>query len=225
MRSHIQRPPPGCGQPGSDGISFITVKRRLTKLLLFLLLGAIVNVAVAWGCARWPRQAMFIVGDKQAPSSQDIAWWNEHVLESFASNVESAYDCSDIGIQTRVLYSATSQQRRVSALHITSGWPARSLAGEAWDVIRLGQRSRWLNREATFVDTNGRYALPLRPTWPGFAINTVFYAAILAILWLLALGPFTLRRAIRRKRGHCIKCGYDLGHADHRACPECGAAA
>ncbi len=27
------------------------MKRRLTKLVVFLLLGAIVNVAVAWGCA------------------------------------------------------------------------------------------------------------------------------------------------------------------------------
>ena len=164
---------------------------------------------------------MFIVGDKQAPSSQDIAWWNEHVLESFARNVESAYDCSDIGIQTRVLYSATSQRRRVSALHITSGWPARSLAGEVWDEIRPGQ-SRWLNRQAAFVDVDGLYALPLRPIWPGFAINTIFYAAIFVILWLLALGPFTARRFIRRKRGHCIKCGYDLRHAEHEVCPECG---
>ena len=29
------------------------MKRGLTKLIVFLLLGAIVNVAVAWGCALW----------------------------------------------------------------------------------------------------------------------------------------------------------------------------
>ncbi len=29
------------------------MKRRLSKLVVFLLLGAIVNVAVAWGCALW----------------------------------------------------------------------------------------------------------------------------------------------------------------------------
>ena len=32
------------------------MKRRLTKLVVFLLLGAIVNVAVAWGCAKWEPQ-------------------------------------------------------------------------------------------------------------------------------------------------------------------------
>ena len=65
-------------------------------------------------------------------------------------------------------------------------------------------------------------ALPLLPIWPGFAVNTIFYAAI---LWPLICGPFVLRRLIRRKRGLCVACGYDLRHADHNACPECGLAA
>ena len=43
-------------------------------------------------------------------------------------------------------------------------------------------------------------AWPVRPIWPGFAINTLFYAAI---LWLLIRGPFALRRFIRVKRGRC----------------------
>ena len=64
--------------------------------------------------------------------------------------------------------------------------------------------------------------LPLRPLWPAFAVNTLFYAAI---LWLLIPGPFALRRLIRRRRGLCPACGYDLRHAEHEACPECGLAA
>ncbi len=61
--------------------------------------------------------------------------------------------------------------------------------------------------------------LPLRPASRGFVFNTIFYAAI---LWLLTLGPFTARRMIRVKRGHCINCGYDLRGAEHEVCPECG---
>ena len=64
------------------------------------------------------------------------------------------------------------------------------------------------------------WLLPLYPIWTGFAINTIFYAAL---LWLLTLCPFTVRRLIRIKRGHCIKCGYDLRGTDHEKCPECGA--
>ncbi|MCH8164831.1 MAG: hypothetical protein IH889_04415 [Planctomycetes bacterium] len=51
----------------------------------------------------------------------------------------------------------------------------------------------------------------------GFFLNTLFYAVILRL-------PLELRQFIRRKRGVCVACGYDLRHADHDACPECGAA-
>ncbi len=61
--------------------------------------------------------------------------------------------------------------------------------------------------------------IPLRPIWPGFAINTISYAAL---LWLLFFGSLTARRIIRRKRGHCIKCGYDLRGDFSAGCPECG---
>ena len=64
--------------------------------------------------------------------------------------------------------------------------------------------------------------LPVVPLWPGFAVNTLFYAII---LWLLIPGPFVLRRVIRLKRGRCPKCGYDLRGQLPGAgsgCPECG---
>ena len=61
--------------------------------------------------------------------------------------------------------------------------------------------------------------LPLYPIWTGFALNTIFYASL---LWLIIPGPFVLRRFIRKRRGLCLKCGYDLRGVDHQACPECG---
>ena len=61
-------------------------------------------------------------------------------------------------------------------------------------------------------------AVPTSPIWPGFAINTIFYATI---LWL-PFAPFQLRRYVRVKRGLCINCGYDLRGAEHAVCPECG---
>jgi hypothetical protein len=59
--------------------------------------------------------------------------------------------------------------------------------------------------------------LPLAPWWPGFAGNTIFYAAI---LWLLALGLLTLRRLVRRRRGLCPACAYPMGES--ATCTECG---
>ncbi len=61
--------------------------------------------------------------------------------------------------------------------------------------------------------------LPLRPIWLGLAANTIFYSAA---LWLLTLGPFTARRIIRRRRGHCPQCAYDLRGNPGGSCPECG---
>ena len=58
---------------------------------------------------------------------------------------------------------------------------------------------------------------PLRPIWPGFAVNTLVYATF---LWLLICGPFALRRFTRLKRGLCPACAYPRGEAD--VCSECG---
>ena len=70
-----------------------------------------------------------------------------------------------------------------------------------------------------FDSTNGaRILLPLRPLWPGFAINTLFYAGV---LWVLFCGPFSLRRMIRRRRGQCPACAYPIGKSP--VCTECGA--
>ncbi len=103
-----------------------------------------------------------------------------------------------------------------------------------WGAVRIIRQSRPGSEPTTSTvfaleldpdkvdDPNGLWdlrLLPLHPLWPGFAINTIFYAAI---LWLLTLGPFTARRIIRHKRNRCINCGYDLRGAEHEVCPECG---
>ncbi len=77
--------------------------------------------------------------------------------------------------------------------------------------------NHWLRKTpARHLLVNPR-VLPLRPLWPGFAVNTLFYAAI---LWVVICGPFALRRLIRMNRGRCVRCGYPLGES--AVCSECG---
>ncbi len=65
----------------------------------------------------------------------------------------------------------------------------------------------------------GSDPIPFYPLWPGLIANTLIYAT-------LSLGMLTglpaARRALRRRRGHCPMCNYNLtGNATGR-CPECG---
>jgi hypothetical protein len=65
-------------------------------------------------------------------------------------------------------------------------------------------------------DFNRAHLIPLGTV---LSINTIFYAAI---LWLLFFAPGAMRRTIRRNRGLCPACGYPIGTSS--VCTECGVA-
>lgn len=109
-----------------------------------------------------------------------------------------------------------------------AGWPLRAL----WGWTRIGPNAdgygleRWgLVRVPLLFDLppspppNSK-EFPLRPVWPGFALNMALFSAAAGLLWL---GPGFVRRRVRRRRGRCASCGYDrAGLAAETACPECG---
>lgn len=65
--------------------------------------------------------------------------------------------------------------------------------------------------------------LPYRPLWRGLLLNTGLYMVVWCVLLALGTVPFAVRRAIRRRRNGCARCGYDLrGLVSGAACPECG---
>ncbi len=217
------------------------MKRRLFIFALFLLLGAVLNVAVAWGCMIvWPKSHCINVyyweGDLDSTPALRI-------LESLLPSEDYARRDHTILIsdQSRfgwIVYGATSVAGFEPADLVLSvdvfdaGLPLKSFRG-SYRTTKAGGRP-WSAREGTshtlMIPSWMRppqsgvvlwYGFPFLPIWPGFAVNTIFYVAI---LWLPIRGPFALRRHIRRKREVCVTCGYDLRHADHAACPECGAA-
>ena len=59
--------------------------------------------------------------------------------------------------------------------------------------------------------------LPLTLIWPGFLVDSVFYAAA---LWAAIRGPIEVRRIVRRRRKLCPWCGYPIGASP--VCTECG---
>jgi hypothetical protein len=59
--------------------------------------------------------------------------------------------------------------------------------------------------------------------WPNIVADTAIHGAIWWALLTLAATVLTgSRRSLRRARGHCPLCAYDLRHEFGRGCSECG---
>ena len=103
---------------------------------------------------------------------------------------------------------------------VGAGWPAYALSCaeacplEFTDGVHLIGGFQ-LPRSMESMRLSG--PVPLLPIWPGFAINTIFYAAI---LWLLFAAPFKVRRWRRTRLGLCPACAYPVGESE--TCTECG---
>ena len=220
-----------------------SVKRNLLALALFLLLGAVLNVAVAWAITTfttWPGW----------PPKPSVSWgteWPRTVPEHWPELASS--------IQGRVFgwslyqYQAHAMEERQDGelwateqfvLNIDSvGVPCRALQWELWVDYVLPQdaatsgayrfdeqpKATWwltgipLSSERFGFGLQSWKRLPIRPLWPGFAVNTLFYAAA---LWMASRGPFVLRRYVRVRRHLCSACGYPVGVS--AVCTECGGA-
>jgi hypothetical protein len=106
---------------------------------------------------------------------------------------------------------------------VGAGLPFRSLWAEPRGVILNNRIWHQIDSVGGYIETSltswegFHRVLPLRPIWPGFTFNTIFYAAV---LWLVILGPFVLRRFLRVKRDLCPWCAYPVGES--AACTECG---
>jgi hypothetical protein len=230
-------------------------RRIITRVIVFLLLivgGAIVNVAVAWGCVRWMQRSPTL----ESPSTQSIETWREYwsrseIVRRFSlivtDNPQKTFQRKyrfryarpsdrmlegfgvEQGIHSCTFVDDDLEHWLGAGLEIRAGWPLRALHGSAiydralpnkwrsFGVISVGkEKAVSLSGDVEWHD------LPRIPIWPGFAINTLFYAGI---LWLLFAAPLALRRwwgARRIKRGLCPACAYPVGNSPR--CTECGAA-
>jgi hypothetical protein len=219
------------------------VKRVLGTITVFLALGAIVNLLVAWTCAVTVRsdsahlqraQSWGPVGDLyivtwRSPSMQ--IWFSRR-----GSHVEElpAYRASHPPPEMLLpawspLLAPTddfrtgriaSEERLVEA----RGWPFLATwceidgTGGLPLIVRGGIRTPWSWTGDSLAPAILPRVLPYRPIWTGFLVNSVLYAATLTILTAL---PRQVRRMIRLHRGRCPRCAYPIGASP--VCTECGA--
>ena len=202
------------------------MKRHIMFILLLLLLGAIVNIAVAWGCATWSPHYRL----RGEESIEPPARWPAYLEALEWPAPTRAFEPGEVGLGvTRNLIFGGHMGFLSVCLDIRQfGLPARALQWE-YPVGRPGGDRKMTEaaHEAaglrTGIDVFGRNSggpirpLPMTPLYPGFLINTLFYAAI---IWLLFFAPFAAQRMLRRRRGLCERCAYQIGTSP--VCTECG---
>jgi hypothetical protein len=215
------------------------MKRHFFKIALFVFAGAIINVAVALAIAFnldgfTGRTSIARVGDR---------YWGISRKDNFGSLVVTSEIWS--GFCTGCELKPVAQELFPSWFHaeslwlrtplpsyevttlVASGFPThacwgKQTSGPPFHLVGLGTAPAVSYLGIPVTSKEGVTLLPVRPLWPGFAINTIFYAAI---MWFLFFAPGAIRKRVRRKRGQCAACGYSLRDITSDKCPECGATA
>jgi hypothetical protein len=238
----------------------------LLKFAVFLLLGVIMNVAVAWGCALCLAVPRNDDGAVAVTVSNGESWWVDMArvlsvgcvqqegmaalrkiahgedgatrvsyrrgyFRNSATGARDSFGDGNLAIVraapwSRIGSHTSGEHRTYIDSEVAAGWPAVSLWGSvrefnggeryvhgSWSLALPGFRQ---SPKGLFgVDST----LPLRPIWPGFAINSIFYAAL---LWALWFAPGKIRRMLRIRRGCCPACGYKIAPGVGNKCSECG---
>lgn len=206
------------------------MKQRIFKLVLLLILGAIINVAVAW---------LFVkeyYTTQSGATNEKLSQADLSVLDNIGYVASKRFDGREQSwnnlssearlIQCTIYLKGGKAKLGVDAyMHVESGWPMRSLSGERISLIDSARQ--WKSGQVWKREFISAFAFPSTPLTArpmrlmpfGFLVNTLFYAAV---LWFLLTGPRDIRLWLRKRRGFCLDCGYDLKQDYITGCPECG---
>ncbi len=198
------------------------MRRSFSRVLVFSILGAITSVAVAWACALWSETSSCETEVRYQPGSVLQRRFSIRPFGATSFDGRQARSIGNLYVHSTVTqFDLKTEDFRISTVNLYQhGWPFLCLTGE--------------NRFGYHVERNGLCTIFLMPgslsgrprmvafgvmPFP-FLVDSIVFALP---LWLLLVAPSKLRSMLRERRGCCARCGYDLSHADHDACPECGA--
>ncbi|MCC6679015.1 MAG: hypothetical protein IT436_17960 [Phycisphaerales bacterium] len=223
------------------------MRRLIFYAVGLLLIGMVFNVAVGWACVLLvPLPGHILSIARSEPTQAEIdrlprEWRHPYQRVDRVSYERRSVSAPGKSVRAIFVRYRTGISHTLGRNHglvtYTCGWPARSLTGDAMldDVYYLTAetiegKSKWSGavrvpgqHERRGMDPLGlgpaAVALPYRPVWPGFAINTLLYA-------LLLLAGITVvsrsRAAVRLRAGLCPACKYPIGASP--ICTECGRA-
>lgn len=192
-------------------------RRRTIRVVAWsLLFGVACTWVVAWGSVLFsPR---FVPDYSSAPdfdlsavlaAGSGEGYRPSPVPDRFAvwATVQNELPCPALIWQDRLHFTAVA------------GWPVRALGCDWAQSDGNGSDVASGIRVSSSRSPVGVLRLPLRPIWPGVAVNVLLFGTIGAVMTIL---PSAVRRARRRRRGACTLCGYDVRGLLGAVCPECG---
>ncbi len=193
-----------------------TAPKIISQTMACLLLGAVINIAVAWTAGTLTNYAFM--------NAVDLTPSDIELLRNKRDALTPPSDLATLGFGERRTNAAVTFLFLGNCAIWKQGWPARSMIGESTDQNEgfVGTACLFriipapMHRDPHFKRLS---VIALKPLWPGFAINTLLYAAT---LYLLFTTPAKLRRHRRIKRNLCPACAYPVGESDN--CTECGRA-
>src|SRR5690606_13570833 len=118
----------------------------------------------------------------------------------------------------RIVGGRPTWPRTTGSLHrVRTGWPFYCMDGH-WRRIEgnSGEENVAGLPDWPGVQCNASSRIPLRPIWPAMLLNAV----LLGLPFHLAFAFYGLRRTMRKRRGLCLRCGYDLRGATQQRCSE-----
>lgn len=204
-----------------------TLRRTIEPAIIYLLLGAIANVAVAWGCETF-RPGETATRYFTAREAQDFC--ARVIPETATLPTKYFWGCDYCGRgwhapQADGYGNPNTPLRDFYVEMRIAGWPLASLEGWFWILpgSQIRSDSLWYTDFRRPASNLPPLLLPLRPVWPGFLLNSIIYAALLWQLVILSCWVLRgLRGRPRARRGLCPRCGYDLRGGLDAGCPECG---
>ncbi len=204
------------------------MRRAWKRVGIYLLIGLIVNVAIAWMIPTVLRgnwfNAKYDIEGQSWPVSVPADWPPAEYWSSMSAvgydGVTAMANLDDLARTRRldpsvVLYVATRHAYGLPFHAMT----ARQLQTQQGRSIREVDEGPFYRGFAVGLL---HYPAPYRrialfPLWPGCIANTLIYGLL---AWLVVSAARRWRMARRRKSRLCPTCGYDYANLD--VCPECG---
>lgn len=218
-------------------------------MAICIVLGCLMTIAVAWGCAWFSPLRVFGPGISSSEGVTSDGPFYERYRPQGWPQLTTLYVQGSIGETERTAYGAVVEQKAVGIFGhssvIENGlWITENQFGIPWRSLShihsggWGETS-WFNasnspaqQEPDFGFLANGLAVPERLYTLGLGYRYrlpllplwpgFLYSTLTygAVVWLMWFALGALRRRLRLRRGLCLNCKYPLG--DFTICPECG---